>query len=67
MLKLYISYQVLRLHIALNVLSCNNHLKQLYISSKSEHFSYKGGCGVMHIMVFKIRAVFGYIQTALGY
>ena len=29
-----------------------NHLKQLYISKKMEHFSYKGGCGIhrhMHI------------------
>ena len=45
--------------------SCDNHLKQFYISNKTEHFSYKGGCGVMHIKVFNIRAVFGYILTAL--
>ena len=63
MLKLYIFYQVLRCL----YFSCNDHLKQFYISNKMEHLSYKGGCDVMHIKVFKIRAVFGYIQTALGY
>ena len=36
-------------------------LKQLYISSKTECFSYKGGCGMMHIKAFKRTAIFGYI------
>ena len=29
------------------------HLKQLYISNKTEHFNYKGGCDIMCIEVFK--------------
>ena len=36
-----------------------SHFKQLYISNKTEHFSYKGGCDVCghtHIEVFKRRA-----------
>ena len=40
-----------------------NHLKQLYISKKMQHFSYKGGCGIhrhMHIETFKTRAGLGY-------
>ena len=37
----------------------NSSLNQLYISSKIEHFSYKGGCGVMCIEAFKRRASFG--------
>ena len=28
------------------LLHLNNHLKQPYISNKTKHFSYKGGCGV---------------------
>ena len=42
---------------------CNSHLKQLYLSNKTECFSYKGGCGVrerMRIEAFKRRAVLGY-------
>ena len=27
-----------------------NHLKQLYVSNKTEGFSYKGGCGVREHM-----------------
>ena len=38
-------------------LSCyfhfNSYLKQLLISNKTEHFSYKGGCGMVHIEAFK--------------
>ena len=38
----------------------NNCFKWLYASNKTEHFSYKGGCGVhgccMHIKTFKRRA-----------
>ena len=45
----------------------NNYLKQLYISNKTEHFSYKSGCGMMHIEAFKIRADLGYRQMASGY
>ena len=33
-----------------------SHLEQLYISNKTEHFSYKGGCGMRgrtHIEAFK--------------
>ena len=45
------------------LLSCNSYLKQLYISDKTERFSYKGGCG-MHghafIKPFKRRAGLGY-------
>ena len=35
-----------------------SHLKQLYMSKKTEHFSYKGGCGMRgctHIEVIKRR------------
>ena len=45
------------------LIHCNIHLKQLYLSNKTEHFSYKGGYGVrehMHIEVFKRRAGLGY-------
>ena len=41
-----------------------SHLKQLYISNKTKHFSYKGGCGVLGhtcIEAFKRRAGLGYI------
>ena len=37
---------------------------------KTEHFSYKGGCGVcerMHIKAFKRRTGLGYILMALSY
>ena len=27
------------------LLHCNSRLKQLYLSNKTERFSYKGGCG----------------------
>ena len=37
-----------------------SHLIQLYISNKTECFSYKGGYGVMHIEAFKRRAGSGY-------
>ena len=39
-----------------------SHLKQLYISNKKEHFSYKGGCGVLvctHIEAFKRKVGLG--------
>ena len=42
----------------------NIPFKRLYISSKTEHFSYKGRCGGRgrtHIVVFKRRAGLGYI------
>ena len=39
----------------------NSSLKQLYISSKMEHFSCKGGYGMMYIKASKRRASFGYI------
>ena len=39
----------------------NCSLKWLYISSKIEHFSYKGGCGMACNGAFKRRASFGYI------
>ena len=45
----------------------HGYLNQLYINNKTEHFSYKSGCGVMHIKAFKRRAGLGYRQTALGY
>ena len=51
----------LALHKAL--LHFYNHLKQLYISNKTERFSYKGGYGVhghTHIKAFKRRAVLDY-------
>ena len=41
-----------------------SHLKQLPISNKMKHFSYKGGCGVRghsRIKAFKRRAGLGYI------
>ena len=40
-----------------------NHLKQLYLSNKIKHFSYKGVCGIRgwtHIKTFKTRAGLGY-------
>ena len=39
-----------------------SHLKQLYMSNKTEHFSYKGGCGMdgcTHFEAIK-RAGLGY-------
>ena len=45
------------------LIHCKIYLKQLYLSKKTEHFSYKGGCGVherMYIEVFKRRAGLGY-------
>ena len=41
----------------------NSSLKWLYINSKMECFSYKGGytCGVMHIKALKRRACFDYL------
>ena len=39
-----------------SLLHSYSHLKQLYMSNKTEHFSYKGGCGVcgrMGIEIFK--------------
>ena len=44
------------------LLSLNNYLKQLYIGNKTEHFSYKSRCGMMHIKAFKRRAGLGYRQ-----
>ena len=40
-----------------------SHVKQLYISNKTERFSYKGGCAVCgrtRIKAFKRRAGLGY-------
>ena len=40
-----------------------SHLKQLYMSNKTERFSYKDGCGMRghtHIEVIKRRAGLGY-------
>ena len=45
------------------LLHCYSHLKQLYMSNKTERFSYKSGCGVhgrTHIEVNKRRAGLGY-------
>ena len=45
-------------------------LKQLYISTKTEHFIYKGGCGIRgstHIKTFKRRAGLGYRYLASPY
>ena len=41
------------------LIHCNSHYKQLYLINKTEHFSYKGGCGVHEVTsieVFKRRA-----------
>ena len=38
------------------LIHCNSCYKQLCLSNKMEHFSYKGGCGIReitHIKVFK--------------
>ena len=40
----------------------NSNLKQLYISSKMECFSYKGGFGVTRIEVFKTRGGLSYVK-----
>ena len=45
------------------LIQCNSHLKQLYLSSKMECFSFKGECGVCghtHIKAFIIRTGLGY-------
>ena len=45
------------------LLHFNNHLKQLYISNKMEHFIYKDGCGAHGhtcIEAFKRRAGLAY-------
>ena len=39
----------------------NSSLKQLYISSETECFSYKGRYGMTHTKAFKRRANFGHI------
>ena len=47
-----------------------NLLKQLYISDKTTHFSYKSGCGMMpiEVHVFKRRVGLSYRQQiASGY
>ena len=47
-----------------------NHLKQLYISNKTWHFSYKGGCdlhGCACIQMFKTIVGLSYRYTTLGY
>ena len=38
----------------------NSYLKQLYISNKTERFSYKSGCSVTRIEAFRRRADLGY-------
>ena len=45
-------------------------LKQLYISTKTEHFIYKGGCGICgstHFETFNRGAGLGYRQIASAY
>ena len=32
----------------------NSSLKQLHISNKTEHFSYKGGCGILRHLIEKL-------------
>ena len=47
-----------------------NHLKQLYISNKTWHFSYKSGCdihGYACIQMFKTIVGLSYRYTTLGY
>ena len=44
-------------------LHLHSHLKQLYISNKTERFSYKGGCGICEhtcIKTFQRRVDLGY-------
>ena len=31
----------------------NNHLEQLYVNNKTEHFDYKGGCGICVLRCLK--------------
>ena len=38
----------------------NSDLKQQYISTKTEHFNYKSGCGMTHIETFKRKAGLSY-------
>ena len=45
----------------------NSYLKQLYISDKTEHLSYKSGCGVTCIEVFERSTSLGYRQIASAY
>ena len=45
----------------------NNHLKQLYISNKTERFGYKYGYGMTLTKMFKRRAGLDYRLMALDY
>ena len=49
---------------------CNSHLKQLYISNKTQRFGYKSRCSICghtYNEAFERRDGLGYRQTALGY
>ena len=52
--------------VSFHCISCsfhfNSYLKQLYISNKMEHFSYKSGCGMTHIEVFKNELVWAIVK-----
>ena len=41
------------IRVSYHCISYNSFLKQLYISNKTEHFSYKSGYGLTHIETFK--------------
>ena len=46
----------------------SSHLKQLYISNKTDHFSYKGGCGIyghMHFRLLKEELVWTMYKTSI--
>ena len=58
-------------HCISHYFNCNSHLKQLYISSKTECFTHKGGWGVCghltSIKAFKDRAGLVYRYITYGY
>ena len=49
------------------LLHCNNHLKQLELSNKTEGFSYKVSVVDMDVFVSSHSAGLGYRYIALGY
>ena len=51
-----------KLELPISYFHVNSHLKELNISNKKEHFSYKGGCGMMHIKEFKRIIGLNYIK-----
>ena len=47
------------------LLSLSSHLKQLYISNKTECFSYRGKCGV-HGVIISVTRILNWFVVVLG-